>query len=183
MCCEEVPFWVFIHIQSVLLPCGAQSVTARSDFGGIRNRPVRTATRSEFSQPGRPIRETSRKPAGHERRLTLTEVNERSRVRVPARTLRTPEGRGLRRFLEPGRKFRRPCRIIVRQRSQIRVCPPDENLTGVYVYRGHNQIPLETPSTHQRLAASALTEAPVSTNYKKVECCGYDAQSNGGIVR
>lgn len=31
--------------------------------------------------------------------------------------------------------------------------------------------------------ASALTEAPVSTNYKKVDIYVYDAQTNGGIVR
>jgi hypothetical protein len=33
------------------------------------------------------------------------------------------------------------------------------------------------------MQASALTEAPVSSNYKKFEFFGYDAQSNGGIVR
>jgi K+-sensing histidine kinase KdpD len=40
----------------------------------------------------------------------------------------------------------------------------------------------ETAGTRKSVA-SALTEAPVSTNYKKFECYDYDAQSNGGVVR
>ena len=71
----------------------------------------------------------------------------RDRVRVHARTPRTPEDREPRRFLEPCRKFQRPWRMIPRQRSRTRVRPLGEGLTGACVYRGHKQMLLETSFT------------------------------------
>jgi hypothetical protein len=37
--------------------------------------------------------------------------------------------------------------MVARQRCQIRICLSGEDLTGAAVYRGHDQISSETPST------------------------------------